>query len=186
MLLRNLDKWVSWYLRNSISCSLFLVSTSLLSLFLFSIASILDLSSMTLFSSLVFLDSSSSIFFSRSAFPCSAYNYFLIAKVTELHATIIYHSTKVPLVECLIGSNSHFNFISDSEQQQTAFRFVKSDLSDNLIEALGEELFSDGTNAALACLSLHQFLVQHFSQSCNVYSCSLLMTHILNVVFAYQ
>ena len=88
--LRNLERWASWYLRNSTSCSLFLISTSFLSLFLFSMASILDFSSCTLFSSFVFLLSNYSIVFSKSAFPCSACNCFLMAKVTELWYRVWY------------------------------------------------------------------------------------------------
>jgi len=80
---KNFVRCTSWYFRNSTSISLFFYSTSFLSLFLFSIASIFDLSSDTLFSNLVFLCSSCSIVFSRSAFPCSAWSCFLMAKVTD-------------------------------------------------------------------------------------------------------
>ena len=87
---KNLVKCSSWYFKKSTSCSLFLASTSFLSLFLLSIASIFDLSSETLFSSLVFLCSNSSMVFSKSAFPCSAWSYFLMAKVTELWYKVWY------------------------------------------------------------------------------------------------
>lgn len=182
MFLRNFDKWDSWYFKNSISCSLFLVSTSLLSLFLFSIASILDFNSITLFSSFVFLDSRSSIFLSKSALPCSACNYFLIAKVTEL---IIKIENKIilPLIKCLIGGDCHLYFISDSQKKETSFRFAQSNLSNDFIKTLREELFSDRAYSTFSSLSLHQLLIKHLSQSSYVNSGSWLMTNVLNIVF---
>lgn len=183
MLLRNLLKWVSWYLRNSISCSLFFASTSFLSLFLFSMASIFDLSSMTLFSSFVFFDSSSSIFFSKSALPCSAWSYFLIAKVTELNWILIWILI-LPLIESLIGSDCHLDFISDSQKKETSLRFIESYLSDDFIETLREKFFSHGTNAALSCLAFHQLLIKHFSQASNINSSSFLVRNVLDEMLA--
>jgi len=89
------------------------------------------------------------------------------------------------LVQSLISSNGHLDLISDSEEEKATLRLIQSHLSDDLVKALGEELFSDGTDTALSGLTLHQLLVQHLSQSCYINSSSFLMTNVLNVVFAY-
>lgn len=88
------------------------------------------------------------------------------------------------LIKSLISCDSHLNFISNSEKKETSLGLVQSDLTDDFVEALGEEFFSDWTDAALSGLALHEFLIEHFSESGNIDSSGLLMTHILNVMFA--
>ena len=51
------------------------------------------------------------------------------------------------LVQSLIRGNGHLNLIPHSEQQQSSLRQVDSHLSNDLIKALREQLFSDRTNS---------------------------------------
>ena len=74
------------------------------------------------------------------------------------------------LIEGLVGGNCHLDFVTDSEQKETAFRLRQSNLSDNLIEALGEKLFADWADSRLTCLALHQLLVEHFTETCYINS----------------
>ena len=87
------------------------------------------------------------------------------------------------LIKCLIRSDCHFDFISDSQKKKTSFWLTKSYLSDNFIEALRKEFFSYWANTTFSGLSFHEFLIEHLSESCNVHSWSWLMTNILNEVF---
>lgn len=88
------------------------------------------------------------------------------------------------LVESLVSSDRHFNFVTDSQQQQTSLGLSQRYLSNNFIKALRKEFFPDWTDSAFTCLALHQFLVKHFSQTGNVNTGGLLVTHILDVVLA--
>ena len=51
------------------------------------------------------------------------------------------------LIEGLVGGNCHLDFVTDSEQKETALGLRQGYLSDNFIEALGEKLFADWTDA---------------------------------------
>jgi len=88
------------------------------------------------------------------------------------------------LIEGLISSDSHLDFISHSEEQESTLGLVEGHLTDDLVEALAEELLADRADAGLTCLSLHQLLIEKFSQACDINSCGLLVAHILNVVLA--
>lgn len=88
------------------------------------------------------------------------------------------------LVESLVGGNSHFDFITDTEEEKSALWQIQSDLTDDLIETLGEELLTDWANTTLTSLSLHKFLVEHLSKSGYINSGSWLMTNILNVMLS--
>ena len=44
--------------------------------------------------------------------------------------------------------------VSDPHQQQSSFRTVDGDLSDDLIKSLTEEFFSDGTDAFVSGLPM--------------------------------
>jgi hypothetical protein len=88
------------------------------------------------------------------------------------------------LVEGLVSSDGHFDFITDSQEEQTSLWLRKGYLSDNFVEALWEKFFSNWADTALSSLSFHKFLIEHFSQSGNIHSGSWLMTNILDKMFA--
>lgn len=88
------------------------------------------------------------------------------------------------LVERLVRSNSHFDLVTHAQKQKTSFWQIEGDLSDDLVEALGEEFFAHGTYSALSRLALHQFLIEHLSQTGHIDSRCWLVTHILNEVLS--
>ena len=57
------------------------------------------------------------------------------------------------LVKRLVGCDGHASLVPNTEQQQTSLGTVDGDLSNQLIETLGVELFADGTNTCLTCLT---------------------------------
>ena len=88
------------------------------------------------------------------------------------------------LIESLVGSDSHFDFVSDSEQQESTLGLIEGDLTDDLVEALAEELLTNGADSGLSCLSLHQLLIKELSEASDINSGCLLVAHVLNVVLA--
>ena len=72
------------------------------------------------------------------------------------------------LVKSLVRSDSHFNLISDSQQQQASFGFIEANLSDDLIKTLRKQLLTHWADTALTSLSLHELLIQHFPEASNV------------------
>ena len=88
------------------------------------------------------------------------------------------------LIKCLICLYGHSDFVSYSQQKKTSFWFSKSNLSDDFIETLGEKFFSYWTDSTFSGLSLHKFLIEHFSKSGDIDSGCWLMADVLNVMFA--
>lgn len=88
------------------------------------------------------------------------------------------------LVEGLIGRDGHLDLVPDSEEEKASFGLTQTHLTDNLIKALREELFSYRADAALASLPLHQLLIELLSQTGHVDSGRLLVAHVLYVVLA--
>lgn len=88
------------------------------------------------------------------------------------------------LVQSLVGSNGHFDLITDSEEEKSTLWQIQSDLTNDLVEALGEELLTDWANATLTSLPLHELLVEHLSQPGHVNPRCGLVTDILDVVFS--
>ena len=64
------------------------------------------------------------------------------------------------LVKSLVSLNSHADFVSNTHQQESTFGTVDSDLTDELIKALGIKLFTDGANTSLSGLSLSESLIK--------------------------
>ena len=58
------------------------------------------------------------------------------------------------LVKSLVSLNSHADFISNTDQQESTLSAVNSDLTDQLIEALGVQLFTDRADTSLSGLSV--------------------------------
>ena len=56
------------------------------------------------------------------------------------------------LVEGLVGLDRHLDLISHAHKEEAALGGVDSDLSDQLVEALGEEFFAEGADAGLSSL----------------------------------
>jgi hypothetical protein len=63
------------------------------------------------------------------------------------------------LVQGLVSLNSHLNFISYSDKKESSFGAIDGDLSDQLIEALGVEFFSDWADTSVSGLSALEFVI---------------------------
>ena len=74
------------------------------------------------------------------------------------------------VVERHVGSIRLFDIITYTKEQQTALRLIKCHLADDFIEALGEQLFANGAESCLTCLSLKKFLVKHLSETGDINS----------------
>ena len=72
------------------------------------------------------------------------------------------------IVKLLQGALNHTLLVSDSNELVTTLNTVKSDLTNNLIEALGEKLFTDGADAVRASFLLKDLLVQALLKVDNV------------------
>ena len=57
------------------------------------------------------------------------------------------------LVKSLVGLDGHLNLVTNTHQQETTLSTVDRDLSDKLIEALGEKFFTEWANTGLSGLS---------------------------------
>ena len=88
------------------------------------------------------------------------------------------------LVQGLVSSDSHSDFITNAQEKQAALRQIKSHLADDFIKALREKLLTNRADATLTSLALHKLLIKHLSESGNVDSRGWLVTDVLNPVLA--
>ena len=49
--------------------------------------------------------------------------------------------------------DGHLDLISDTDEEEASLSAVDSDLADELIEALSEQLFTEGANSSFSCLA---------------------------------
>jgi len=84
----------------------------------------------------------------------------------------------------VVGGDGHFDFVTHSQQQNTSLGLSQGHLTDDFIEALREEFFSDGADAALTSLALHQFLIQGLSQTSHIHSRRFLVANVFDEIFA--
>eukprot|EP00438_Fugacium_kawagutii_P032188 Skav209039 [mRNA] locus=scaffold2483:106391:107149:- [translate_table: standard] len=84
------------------------------------------------------------------------------------------------LIEALVCTYSHPDFISDTQQQQASLSTNDGDLSDELIKALRVELLTNGANASLTSLSLLQPLVEVLLQIHNIRTCGWCARYVLH------
>ena len=57
-------------------------------------------------------------------------------------------------VQGLVGLYGHFYLVSNSDQEETTLGTVDGNLPYDFVKTLGVQLFSNGTDACLTCLSL--------------------------------
>ena len=71
-------------------------------------------------------------------------------------------------IEGLVSLDGHFNLISDSDKEESSLGTLNSDLTDQFVEALSEEFFTDGADPGFSRLSALEQLVQFVLQIDNV------------------
>jgi hypothetical protein len=79
------------------------------------------------------------------------------------------------LIEGLVSGDGHLDLIANSQEEEATFGLVEGHLSDDLIEALREELLSNGADAALTGLTLHKLLIELLTEACNINTSCLLV-----------
>lgn len=88
------------------------------------------------------------------------------------------------LIQSLVGLARLLDIVTDASQEQASDWLIESDLSDDFIEALAKEFFTDGAEATVPGLSLKQLLVEHLSKTGHIDPRCLLRAHVLNDVLA--
>ena len=88
------------------------------------------------------------------------------------------------VVECHIGSIRLFDIITNTKEQKATLGLIECHLTDNFVEALSEQLFTNGAESSLACLSLQKFLVEHLSEASDIDSGGWLVTDLLREVLS--
>ena len=88
------------------------------------------------------------------------------------------------LIQGLIGRVCLLDVVADAKEQKTSLGLIQSDLTNDLIEALLEELFTHRAKSSLSRLSLQQLLVEHFTKACNINTARWLVADLLDEVLA--
>ena len=84
----------------------------------------------------------------------------------------------------MVGRDVRIDVSLDAQEEKAALRHEQCDLSDDLLKALLEELFTDGADPTLTGLPLHQFLVELLSQAGHVDTVGSLSARLLHPVFS--
>lgn len=63
---------------------------------------------------------------------------------------------KTAFVESLVGSKSHFEIVPDAHQEDASFGEIDTCLTNDLVEQFVVYFLTDGADAALAGLLLHE------------------------------
>ena len=69
------------------------------------------------------------------------------------HECLAHSVSNRTFVKCLVGLDGHLNFIADSDKQEAALRTVDCDLTNQFVEALGEELLTERADSSFAGLT---------------------------------
>ena len=88
------------------------------------------------------------------------------------------------LIESLVGSKGHFQIITNPHQQYTSLGQVNCSLTDNLIEKLIMDVFSDWADSTFASLFFDHFRLKYFLQLFEFISARLFFTHIQSKIAA--
>ena len=72
------------------------------------------------------------------------------------------------LIEGLVSGDGHLDLITDSQEEEATLGLVEGHLSDDLVEALREELLADGADATFTGLTLHKLLIELLTEACNI------------------
>ena len=88
------------------------------------------------------------------------------------------------LVQGLVSGDGHLDLIADSQEEEAALGLIQGHLSDDLVEALREELLAHGADATLAGLTLHKLLIELLSEACDIYTRRLLVRDVGDVMLS--
>ena len=89
------------------------------------------------------------------------------------------------VIQGLVGLNVGVDVSLDAQKEKTALWHVQSDLADDLLKALLEEFLTNGADATLTSLPLHELLIEHLSEARYIDSGSRLRAGLLHPLLSY-